>query len=455
MLTSIVAAIVILGLLIVVHELGHFVMAKQLGVRVLRFSIGYPPRIWGIRRGETEYVIGATPFGGYVRMLGDEIGGTPKPEELAIYLNEIGFDLVGAAARRATIDKRAKPAEALPLLAARLANADSGSPGDAAAEGEFGRALRPEESLLLSEISSRESVEAAVKALSERAPQVLIDSFRKRSFPAQPLMNRVLIVLAGPVANLLFAPILLVALFLYGVPQLLPIIGDVKAGLPADGAGIQKGDRILSVNGVALQTWAEFSDQVKSGDGSPLKLEIQRKVDGQMLVKKLVIKPTREVQDTVYGTKVDSWIIGVTPRGDEIMRRAGPIDAIYYGTRTTVTMATQLGVGIYHIVVGDTPVRGALGGPILIAQMAGKQAQEGLANVALFTVMLSLQLGIVNLLPVPLLDGGHLLFFAFEGVRGKPLALRHREVALQVGLFLLVALMAFVIFNDITRIVQG
>jgi regulator of sigma E protease len=96
-----------------------------------------------------------------------------------------------------------------------------------------------------------------------------------------------------------------------------------------------------------------------------------------------------------------------------------------------------------------------LGGPILIAQMAGRQAQEGFANVALFTVMLSLQLGIVNLLPVPLLDGGHLLFFAFERVRGKPLALRHREVALQVGLFLLVALMAFVIFNDITRIVQG
>jgi regulator of sigma E protease len=455
MLTSIVAAIVILGLLIVVHELGHFVMAKQLGVRVLRFSIGYPPRIWGIRRGETEYVIGATPFGGYVRMLGDEIGGDPKPEELANYLNEIGIDLVAAAVKRGHIDKGAKPAEALPMIAPRLANVETEPAGATAAKREFGRALRPDESLLLAEIRNRDSVEAAVKSLSERGPRILIDSFRKRSFPAQPLMRRTLIVLAGPLANLLFAPVLLIFIFLYGVPQLLPVVGEVKDGMPAQQAGIQPGDRIVTANGKPLMTWAEFSEQVKSGDGSPLTLEIERKVDNQTSVKSLLIKPARDKQDTIYGTKIDTWIIGVTPRGDEIIKRVGPIDAVYFGTMTTIAMTTQLGVGIYHIIAGDTPVRGALGGPILIAQMAGRQAQEGFANVALFTVMLSLQLGIVNLLPVPLLDGGHLLFFAFEGVRGKPLALRHREVALQVGLFLLVALMAFVIFNDITRIVQG
>jgi len=118
-------------------------------------------------------------------------------------------------------------------------------------------------------------------------------------------------------------------------------------------------------------------------------------------------------------------------------------------------MAWMLVSGIAKIVTGATPVREALGGPIMIAQMAGQQAHEGFANIALFTVMLSLELGIINLLPVPMLDGGHLAFFVIEGVRGKPLKVRHREIAQQVGLFLLVVLMAFVIFNDISRIVQG
>jgi regulator of sigma E protease len=111
--------------------------------------------------------------------------------------------------------------------------------------------------------------------------------------------------------------------------------------------------------------------------------------------------------------------------------------------------------GIYKIINGSTPVRQALGGPIMIAQIAGREAHEGFASVALFSVMLSLELGIINLLPVPMLDGGHILFFLIEGVRGKPLQVRHREIAQQVGLFLLVVLMAFVIFNDISRIVQG
>jgi regulator of sigma E protease len=455
MLTSIVAAIAILGVLIVVHELGHFVMAKRLGVRVLRFSIGYPPRIFGIRRGETEYVIGATPFGGYVRMLGDEIGDEPKPEELATYINEIGKDLVAATAKRGFTEKGANPAEALPKIAAALAAGETGTADGTASAHVVGRAPRADETLLLSEIRDRGSVEAAVKSLSERAPQILVDSFRKRSFPAQPLLRRTLIVLAGPLANLLFAPVLLTVLFVYGVPQLLPVVGEIKEGLPAQRAGIQTGDRIVTVNGNRISTWAEFSDLVKSGDGSPLNLEIERKAGDATSRTLLVLKPAFEEQDTIYGTKVETWIIGVTPRGDETIRRAGPLEAVYLGAKTSVALTAQLMVGIYHIVAGDTPVRGALGGPILIAQMAGRQAAEGFANVALFTVMLSLQLGIINLVPVPLLDGGHLLFFAYEGVRGRPLALRHREVALQVGLFLLVALMAFVIFNDISRIVQG
>ena len=168
-----------------------------------------------------------------------------------------------------------------------------------------------------------------------------------------------------------------------------------------------------------------------------------------------MITPTRLDQKTIYGTNATTWVIGVQPRGDEIAKRYGPIDAVKEACETSVEMTVQMVVGIASIFTGSTPVREALGGPIMIAQMAGQEAHRGIANLAMFTVMLSLELGIINLLPVPLLDGGHLLFFVFEGIKGKPLELRYREAMLQVGLFLLVALMAFVIFNDISRIVQG
>jgi len=194
---------------------------------------------------------------------------------------------------------------------------------------------------------------------------------------------------------------------------------------------------------------------VKAGDGSAIKLEIDRGQKGGSARSTIVIKPTRLDQKTIYGTNATTWVIGVQPRGDQITKRYGPFGAVKEAGKTSVEMTVQMVVGIASIFSGTTPVREALGGPIMIAQMAGKEAREGLANLAMFTVMLSLELGIINLLPVPLLDGGHLLFFAFEGIKGKPLELRYREAMLQVGLFLLVALMAFVIFNDISRIVQG
>jgi regulator of sigma E protease len=211
----------------------------------------------------------------------------------------------------------------------------------------------------------------------------------------------------------------------------------------------------LSVNGHPTETWADFSQTIKAGDGSSIKLEVARQVDGTTIRKTLLIKPTRLEQKTIYGTPATTWVIGVPPAGKEIVKRYGPIGAVKEACTTSVEMTGQMIVGIASIFAGSVPVRDALGGPIIIAQMVGREAHQGFSSLAMFTVMLSLQLGIINLLPVPLLDGGHLLFFVFEGVRGEPLELRYREMMLQVGLFLLVALMAFVIFNDISRIVQG
>ncbi|MGO9604932.1 MAG: M50 family metallopeptidase [Candidatus Binataceae bacterium] len=472
MLTSIVAAVVILGLLIIIHEAGHFIMAKQLGVRVLRFSIGYPPRIFGIRRGETEYVIGATPVGGYVRMLGDEVGEEPKSDELHTFLVEIGHDLVGAARATGALDAVASAHAALAVghdvsgekpspagkdedatlhnVAYRLAGADS-----AQARTVLGRPLKPEESLLLNRIRLAGSADEACESLRTNPPEELLAAFRARAFPTQRLWKRVLIVLAGPASNILFAPILLTIVFMYGVPTLLPVVGQAKAGLPAAAAGLQPGDSITSVNGKRTPTWADFSDAVKASKGSPLTLEIERPQGaGALTHLTLRITPRQDQEKDIYGAMVSEWIIGVMPRGDESVRRFNPISAAYNAVITTGSITAQLAVGISSIIAGKTSVR-EVGSIITIARVAGHEAHEGFANVAFFTVMLSIQLGIINLLPVPLLDGGHLAFFVFEGLRGKPLATRHREMALQLGLFLLVALMALAIFNDISHIVQG
>jgi len=447
MIGAILYAALVFAVLVVVHEAGHFAMAKRVGVRVLRFSVGYPPKLFGFRRGETEYSLGATPFGGYVRMLGDEVGEEPKPEELTTYLHEIGLDLIGAARKRGVIHGGSGFDDNLRVIGERL-----GEPGAAVARSVIDRELKPDEALLIDAVRRQPKVDNAIKSLAEHPPAALAEAYCKRAFPTQPLGKRVLIVLAGPLANILFAPILLTFIFVTGVPQLLPVVGKTTKDLPAARAGLRIGDRILTVDGQPMETWADFSQRVKAGDGSPIKLEIDRPHEARSTI---VIKPTRLDQKTIYGTNATTWVIGVQPRGDEITKRYGPLRAVKAAGETSVEMTIQMVVGIASIFTGSTPVREALGGPIMIAQMAGQEAHRGFANLAMFTVMLSLELGIINLLPVPLLDGGHLLFFVFEGVKGKPLELRYREAMLQVGLFLLVALMAFVIFNDISRIVQG
>ncbi|HUY17749.1 MAG TPA: RIP metalloprotease RseP [Candidatus Binataceae bacterium] len=456
MLVSILSAVFILGLLIIVHEAGHFVVAKRLGIRVIRFSIGYPPKIWGIRLGETEYALGATPLGGYVRMLGDEVGEDTGSEDTEGYLKEVALDLLAAKVGDGLALKAVEPRaeELLVPIAERLAAASEAEAATIALA-EFHRPLKPEETMLLEEFARTRSFEPAIKALSARHPERLLERFRSRAFPNQRLAKRIAIVMAGPLANILFAPILLTAITMYGVPYLLPIVGKIQAGMPAAQAGLKGGDRILSINGHPLKSWQDLSTNVKDSKGTALTIAVDRKTAGKVERLTFDIKPRLQAEKNVYGSSTKLWIIGVLPRGDEGTERLGPLSAAYRGCVESVSMVCSLVVGIAQMVDGTTPIRKALGGPIMIAQMAGREAHEGLANLVWFIVMLTLELGIINLLPVPMLDGGHLLFFACEGIRGKPLKLRHRELALQVGLLLLVALMAFVIFNDIARIVHS
>jgi regulator of sigma E protease len=453
LLTEIVSAVVVLAILILVHEAGHFAVAKRLGVRVLRFSIGYPPKLFGVRLGETEYAVGATPLGGYVRMLGDETGEEPGAQDTASYLKEIGLDLLRAAKLPGAWKFGPTSEKQLLELAGRVASQGLEQAADQHVAEPFGRRLGADESCFLTEINRRGSVAEAIDRLCQDHPEAIMAAFRRRAFPTQGLGKRFAIVLAGPLANLLFAPVLLTLICLYGVPQLLPIVGKVKPNTPAAAAGLKPGDRVVAVNGHELSTWDELSQAVRSSGGARLRLEIERAgAGGSPARSALFLVPTHESEATGQPAQ---WIIGVIPRGDMTTRRLGPIAAVTEGVGSSVKLTWVLMLGMARIVSGSTPLRQALGGPIMIAQIAGKEARQGLASIGMFTVMLSIELGIINLLPIPLLDGGHLAFYAFELVRRKPLQLRHREIALQVGLFLLAALMAFVIFNDISRIVQG
>jgi regulator of sigma E protease len=468
MLLSIVAAVAMFAILVVVHETGHFLVAKRLGVRVLRFSIGYPPRLFGIRRGETDYAVGATPLGGYVRMLGDEIAEEPGHDALKSYLHEVALDLIEAAkstgwlkhhqidAKQPNFEPEALTAISERVIGSRPLVSSVVVTGPQVEAGEtavaiLGRNLKPVEKRLLEEIRECGSLTVAISTLVEARSGALLEAFKAHAFPSQPLATRFAIVLAGPLANILFAPVVMILIFMIGVPTLLPVIGKVRPDMPAFTAGLREGDRVTAVNGKPIKSWDELSDAVKASEGAALHLAVVRPVDSTIV--QLTIVPKQLPEETIYGNKIPTWVVGVSPRGDKVTMSYGPFAAIRAGTVQTAQLLAALCVGIAKIFDGATPVRAALGGPIMIAQMAGREAHQGFADLALFTVMLSLELGIVNLLPVPLLDGGHLLFFAVEGIRGKPMQLRHREIAMQVGLFLLVVLMAFVILNDISRIV--
>jgi regulator of sigma E protease len=317
----------------------------------------------------------------------------------------------------------------------------------------LGRKVKADEAVLLGEIAKTDSVEGAVEKLAEIKPLGLVKEFNARAFPSQPLRRRFAIVLAGPAANILFAPLLMIVVLVTGVPTLLPILGAIDHGMPGYTAGLREGDRVIAIDGTAIDSWDAMSRAVKDSGGRPLNLSVQRGGQDAAGATGLTVRPMLTPEETIYGDRAPTWIIGVKPSGAASVKKLPLLRAIPAGFVESGRMAETLVIGIGKIVAGKTPVRQALGGPIMIAQIAGREAHQGFAEVTLFMVTLSLELGIINLLPVPLLDGGHLLFFVFEGIRGEPLKMRHREIAMQVGLFLLAILMAFVILNDISRLI--
>jgi len=351
---TVLATVIVLGVLVFVHELGHFLMAKLFGVRVDAFSLGFPPKLLHKKIGDTDYRLSVVPLGGYVKLFGEN----PKDEV---------------------------PPELQPV-----------------------------------------------------------------SFSHHPLWHRFLIVLAGPAFNLFFAALALTLVFAFsGIPYLTTEIGGVKEGSPGAHAGLQKGDRILSVGGQAVSRWDDLSLKIRQSGEQPLTLSVRR---GDRDFQVQVTPQLMETSD-IFGGKVSAEIIGISSGDTPAVEQVGPIQALRFGVVYTGRLTWLTLESLYKLVVREVPLK-SLGGPILIAQMAGKQAEMGVTYLVQFMAALSINLFLINLLPIPILDGGHLFFFSLEAIIGKPLPLKHREMAQGFGLMLILALMILVFYQDILRLVQ-
>jgi regulator of sigma E protease len=356
MLLSILAAVVALGVLIVVHEFGHFIFAKRLGVGVLKFSVGFGPRLFGRTVNGTEYALSAIPLGGFVKMVGEDAEGDGEPVD----------------------------------------------------------------------------------------PRV--------SFAHQVLWKRTAIVLAGPGFNILGAFLLFMLVFvLYGarVPSEAAKVGGVTGDMPAAQAGLQAGDVVTALNGKEIATWEDLSAGIRASEGRAVELTIWR--DERTLT--VTVTPQSKEEKNLFGEVVGTaFLIGIERGYDQ--EQVGPLRAISMAATQTVWWMETIVVSVVKMVQGKISTQD-IGGPILIAQAAGHQARMGLEYFLHFMAVISINLGILNLLPIPILDGGHLLFFAVEAIMRRPLEVRHREIAQQIGLVILIGIMAFAFYNDIARQISG
>jgi len=350
LLEYVLGFVILLGVLIFVHEFGHFIVAKMAGIKVLKFSLGFPPaaikRTWG----ETEYILSWIPLGGYVKLLGED----PESDE----------------------------------------------------------EIPPEET--------------------------------SRAFTSKPLLARMAVIVAGPLSNYLLAVVLICAGYVAGWPVLVSDIGKVLEGTPAAEAGFKAGDQVVAINGEPVWRWDDMRATIEKSAGQKLTVAVER--EGSRM--DLTVTPSSGDQKDMFGEPAGR--IGVAPSGKTV--KLGFAAALHEGVRFTLYLTKLVVVTLVKLVKMEISAK-ALSGPITIIQASGESLKAGVFSFLFLMSYISINLAIINLLPVPILDGGHLLFFLIEAVTRRPVTGKVREVAVQFGLLFIVFLFALVIYNDISRIV--
>jgi regulator of sigma E protease len=287
-----------------------------------------------------------------------------------------------------------------------------------------------------------------VKMVGEEPDAELDASLVPLSYSHKSVGKRSLIILAGPVFNVLFAVVIFFSLFQFsGLPIMEPEVGELQEGMPAQVSGIRPGDRVVFVDGKPIHRWSDMAASITESDGRTLSFEILRQ--GRTFV--VAITPQVVPSQNIWGEEVEKYAIGITASGTSSILRLNVLQSASESLTHTWQIMSLTTVAVWKIITGAVSAK-ALGGPIFIAQLTGEQAKAGLVNLLFFVAVLSINLGIINLLPIPILDGGHLVFCFIEAVSRRPVNLKVREVAQQVGFFVLVLLMLFVFYNDIARV---
>jgi regulator of sigma E protease len=442
-----VSFVVVLGVLIIVHELGHFFMARLAGVGVERFSIGFGPVLWRFRGKETEYCLSLIPMGGYVKMMGDDEN--PLEGGKAATINPAkAFNGKPLIARFLIVFAGPAMNFVLAVLIAALMFTTIGRPVAPAVVGRV-----------------TEGGPAAQAGLTTGERIVAVDGrpvlyWEDLARVVQSAGGRTLQVTIRGTAverTVALTPVQAKRKDLFGddqtvweigaAPYLPAAIGDTVAGDPADKAGLKPGDIVVAVEGQPVLSWDELAERIHQRAGQPTRFEVKRGTEAVSLT----VTPKKGKIPGPDGKEMEVGLVGIRPGGAATMVRSNPVSALWEGLVWSGDVTVKTAVGLYKIVVGQLD-RSNIGGPIQIAKTAGEQARQGIVSLALFTAVISINLFLLNLLPVPMLDGGHLLFFAFEAVLGRPLSVRKREVAQQVGFALLMLLMVFAFYNDFKRI---
>ncbi len=350
---TLAATIVLLGVLIFIHELGHFLAAKLSGIRVERFSLGFPPRAFGKKIGDTDYCISWIPLGGYVKMSG-------------------------------MIDESLQKEEAI-----------KGEPWE---------------------------------------------------FQSKPGLLKFFTISAGPVMNLILGIFLFsVITFSSGISELdqQSVMGFVVEDGPAYNAGMKQGDRIVEINGQKVETWKGITDIIHNRPNTTLNIVWMRE-DSRFE------KDITTTQDTVAGKTY-----GVIKVGQNVLTRpAGLFESISYGGQLSVRFFKLVVTSISNVISGKESLKKSFGGPVMIAQLAGESARQGLLSYLSFMAILSLNLALLNLLPFPVLDGGHLVFILIEAIIRRPVPNKIKLVILQIGMAFILIFTIFILYNDFARVLQ-
>jgi regulator of sigma E protease len=454
-LLSLAAFIFVLGVLIFVHELGHFLAAKAVGIGVPRFSIGFGPATpLRFRRGETEYVVAWFPLGGYVKMASKEeqetmsaVEGGPLEEE---YPPEQLFESKSLPARVLVISAGV----AMNMLFAWFAYI-----GLAAL---LGRSEDPTTTIGWVETERLPASGTALTRVPLGSQVVRVNGDTVASWQQiqrsifDPTSDRLRFDFAGDVDPVILAIPGTAARARASVALALepgwgPKVGGVVPGYPAAEAGLLRGDQIVAVDGDTVETFHDIRRSVEPHAGDTLHFTLLR--NDSLLVVPLVPREQTE-PDPLTGDPVQVVRVGVAPYWEPLRTEYGAVGAVVEGWDQTWSNVELVLFTLKGILLRDISTR-EIGGPILIGQMSGQFARRGFAALIAFMALLSVNLAVLNLLPIPVLDGGHLVFLAIEGVRGKPLSLSARLRLTQLGMVLLIALMVFVFTNDIVRLVTG